>query len=311
MRNLLLIIAILTLHTNLFGQNADRIKNRLDSIAIIIDDLPKTTNFTHDSKCKFTYSKDFKKIVITDLHFEKNSNKKKPDHNVYTFDLSDLDPKFVILKEFDNKENFYIQLLTIDNKPKIKQEVLEKGRVFNTSFQDRVTIGRWEEEHLEKGEKIKSLFISTITETLGDKANLPTSTISGQIKEMIIQTKNGATHILDIPESNPDEEPKYVFGFTDEMPSFEGAKDRNETEKKLEQYFKGKIKNDQPKSSGTVYIQFTIDKTGKPSDINILKGVNTTLDKMAIDYINQMPEWTPGQHKGEKVLVIYTTAVKF
>ena len=111
MRNLLLAIIILTLQTNLFGQNIDRIKNTLDSIAIVIDGLPKATYFTHDSKYKLTYSKDLKKVTITVRNFEKNSNKKLPDHNVYSFDLSDLDPKFVILEKFESASNFYIQLL--------------------------------------------------------------------------------------------------------------------------------------------------------------------------------------------------------
>lgn len=311
MRNLLLTIIILTLQANLFGQNNDRIKNTLDSISIIIEGLPKATYYTHDSKYELTYSKDFKKVIITVKNFEKNSNKKLPDRNVYTFDISDLDPKFIILKEFESTNDFYIQLLTIDNKSKIKQEVFVKGNLGSSSLQDRVTIGRWTQEKLDQGESIKSLFKSVITEVLGDKAKLPTSTVAGPLEELVIQTKDGATHKLNIPEANPSDEPKYLFGYTEIIPSFQGAKDRNETERKLEKYFKGKINSDKPKVSGTVYIQFTIDKTGKTIDINILRGITEELDQLAFDYVEQMTEWTPGQQKGVNVLVTYTAAVRF
>lgn len=311
MKNLLLlIIIILIFQTNLFGQNTDQIKSCLDSINIIIDNLPKTTDFRDDTRFKLKYNKNCKKIEITEQYFEKNSNKAKTNHNVFTFNLSDIDSKFILLENFET-DYFYIQLLTINNKPKIKQQVFVDGDVGTASLQDRVTIGYWTNEHRNEGELIQSLFISAIKEMQGKKSNLKTSTQAGQLNELVILTKDGKKHKFDIPKVDPYEEPRYLYGFTDVLPSFQGSKDRNETEKKLEEYFEKKIKENKTKDKGMVYIQFTIDKTGKPTQINVVHGVNNKLDQLAVDYIKQMPDWEPGQHKGKNVLVTYTTGIKF
>lgn len=311
MKNLFLIITILIFQTDLFGQNTERIKHCLDSINTIVADLPKTTNFTDNSRFNLTYNKNFKKIKIIEQHFEKNTNETKSVQSVYTFNLSDLDPKFVLLEKSENSDYFYIQLLTINNEPKIKQQMFVKGKEAPASLQDRFSTDYWANEHLNKGKLIQTLFVSAIKEMLGKKAMLQTSTHANQLNELIIVTKDGKKHKFDIPMADPDEEPKYLFGYSDVLPSFQGSKDGDETLKKVGEYFKERIKQDKPKDRGTVYVQFIIDKTGNPTQLNVVRGVNEKLDQLALTYIEQMPKWKPGQHKGEKVLVTYMAAIKF
>lgn len=45
--------------------------------------------------------------------------------------------------------------------------------------------------------------------------------------------------------------------------------------------------------SGTVIIGFSINKNGKPSNIQVIEGVNKSIDREAIRLIEQMPPWVP------------------
>ncbi|HBS85127.1 MAG: hypothetical protein A2W91_01440 [Bacteroidetes bacterium GWF2_38_335] len=57
-------------------------------------------------------------------------------------------------------------------------------------------------------------------------------------------------------------------------------------------------KNAQEKGiTGSVYVQFVVEKTGKISDVGIKKGVNDELDKEAVRVISSMPDWNPGTDK--------------
>lgn len=69
---------------------------------------------------------------------------------------------------------------------------------------------------------------------------------------------------------------------------------------------------------GTVYVQFIIDKDGSIRDVQQVKeqkerpnGPDSRLVESAIAAVRQMPDWTPGTHKGEKVNVQYNLPVKY
>ena len=53
-----------------------------------------------------------------------------------------------------------------------------------------------------------------------------------------------------------------------------------------------------PKSNkieGKVYVEFIIEADGKVSNAKILKGIDATLDKIALDAILKMPHWVPAK----------------
>lgn len=56
------------------------------------------------------------------------------------------------------------------------------------------------------------------------------------------------------------------------------------------------------KVEGKVYVEFFIDVTGKVSKMKLLKGVDPSLDKAAMDLVAKMPNWTPAlDDKGNAV----------
>lgn len=64
---------------------------------------------------------------------------------------------------------------------------------------------------------------------------------------------------------------------------------------------------------GTVYVQFIISKEGKAVSPKILRSVKDSknFDKEVIRIVKSFPDWTPGEHAGQKVHVYFTMPVKF
>ena len=65
------------------------------------------------------------------------------------------------------------------------------------------------------------------------------------------------------------------------------------------------------KKSGTVYVNFIINKQGKVTKPVVTRSVYPDLDKEALRVVKGMPDWTPGVHKGNPVSVQLTVPVKF
>jgi len=62
---------------------------------------------------------------------------------------------------------------------------------------------------------------------------------------------------------------------------------------------------------GRVICSFVINKDGSVVDCKVLRSVNQHLDAEAVRVIRAMPNWTPGEQRGEKVRVRYTLPVNF
>lgn len=100
-----------------------------------------------------------------------------------------------------------------------------------------------------------------------------------------------------IPEEEPKQQEYYYY--VDKMPEFPGGKEA------LKEYLT--IKNKQVE--GKVFVQFTIDKTGKVSKPVIVRGLNTEMDKKAFNLIHEMPDWIPGENNGKTENVVLTYPV--
>jgi protein TonB len=62
---------------------------------------------------------------------------------------------------------------------------------------------------------------------------------------------------------------------------------------------------------GRVIISFIIEKDGKLTDLNIIKGVDNLLDREALRVLKLAPAWKPGQQNGKPVRVKYTIPIVF
>lgn len=62
---------------------------------------------------------------------------------------------------------------------------------------------------------------------------------------------------------------------------------------------------------GRVTLQFTVNTDGSVSDVKVLRGVDSSLDKEAVRIVSQSPKWTPGKQRERPVKVTYVFPVIF
>ena len=97
----------------------------------------------------------------------------------------------------------------------------------------------------------------------------------------------------------------------DQMPSYKGGEQA--MVKFIQQNVKYPVTERNAGISGTCYITFVVEKSGKLSSIRVLRGVagGKGCDKEAIRVISKMPKWNPGKQKGKLVRVQFALPIKF
>jgi len=140
------------------------------------------------------------------------------------------------------------------------------------------------------------------TEKIKDDWVLPTEDVKG-LKTDIMEYKPRQVVEEAVDEVLP-------VAVVDEKPQFMGG-DESEFTKWV---FKNITYPDIAKENniqGRVTCSFVVTAEGKVTDVQILRGVDSALDKEALRVISMSPKWTPGKHKGKPVRVKYTFPVIF
>lgn len=100
-----------------------------------------------------------------------------------------------------------------------------------------------------------------------------------------------------------------VFAIVENDPTFPGGK------RKMQEFINKEIEFPQEAKeegiSGKVYVSFVVCKSGKISDIEVLKGIGHGCDEEAVRIIKKMPEWEPGRQRGRKVNVKVHIPIEF
>jgi protein TonB len=63
--------------------------------------------------------------------------------------------------------------------------------------------------------------------------------------------------------------------------------------------------------SGTVYVSFVVNRRGEIAGINIIRGVDPSLDEEVIKALKGAPKWEPGKQRGKPVNVSFSIPIKF
>jgi protein TonB len=109
-------------------------------------------------------------------------------------------------------------------------------------------------------------------------------------------------------KSGQAEEP--VFVVVEEMPTFRGG-DVN--------YFREWVQRNvnypdiavENGIQGKVFVSFVVDKEGNVSDVDILRGVDPSLDDEVIRVVHSSPTWLPGKQRDVPVNVKFSITVNF
>jgi len=102
-----------------------------------------------------------------------------------------------------------------------------------------------------------------------------------------------------------------VYTVIEDMPLFQHAKDQNESSELFSAYINERIKEDQPKEKGTVYLTFIVDEYGKADEVKVYREAQEVLEKLAVKYILETPKWKAGEVIGRKVKVEFKIPIKF
>ncbi|MGB3183716.1 MAG: TonB family protein [Cyclobacteriaceae bacterium] len=62
---------------------------------------------------------------------------------------------------------------------------------------------------------------------------------------------------------------------------------------------------------GKVFVSFVVEKDGSLTDIKVLKGLGGGLDEIAVEALQNSPDWEPGMQSGRKVRVRMVQPVTF
>jgi len=130
-----------------------------------------------------------------------------------------------------------------------------------------------------------------------------------QIDEpILVETPLSAEEVTQ--QDQPQDQDKQVFLIVEEMPTFQGGK-IDEFRKWVQSNIKYPEEAKQKKISGTVYISFIVDTTGKAVEPQIVRSADPLLDAEVMRAIRSAPLWNPGKQKGKLVNVKFSIPIKF
>jgi protein TonB len=158
----------------------------------------------------------------------------------------------------------------------------------------------------EQPEPPKAPQVTTILEVVGDD-----EIIQDEIDISIEDRPDQAaqTYVPVLVEEAPEPVAEEIFTFVEEYPEFPGG------EKALYEYIKNNIRYPEVARTsgitGTVYVQFVVEKDGSISDVKVLRGIGGGCYEEAVRVVKSMPKWKPGKQRGQPVRVYYTLPIDF
>ncbi len=143
-------------------------------------------------------------------------------------------------------------------------------------------------------------------------ADIQSIKATSSIDSIVPEEEPERISIEDIPSTLTAPEPAVPlepFSYADQMPSFPGG------ESQLSIFLKNHV--DYPELArenaiqGTVYVQFVVQADGSLNQARVVRGIGFGCNEEALQVVQEMPQWLPGQHQGQVVPVTYTLPVIF
>ena len=114
--------------------------------------------------------------------------------------------------------------------------------------------------------------------------------------------------IISTPEEEEVEE-KIFFNIIEEPAEFPGG------DRALMNYLNTHVKYpviaQENGIQGKVYLKFVIDEQGNVTNVQIARGVESSLDAEAVRVIKSLPKFKPGRQRGRAVKVYYSSVINF
>ena len=109
----------------------------------------------------------------------------------------------------------------------------------------------------------------------------------------------------DIPNRDPNDP---VYTYVEKMPQLSGGRG---TIQQFIDYYPYPACGLENNIEGKVILQFIVEKSGKLSDIKIVRSPDQCLSDAAIAYIHQWPAWKPALHNEKPVSCLFTLPIDY
>ncbi|MDR1601871.1 MAG: energy transducer TonB [Tannerella sp.] len=106
-----------------------------------------------------------------------------------------------------------------------------------------------------------------------------------------------------------EEDAQHIFQVVEKMPEFPGGQAAMLSF--ITKALKYPVVAQENGIAGRVTCSFVVNKDGSIVDIEVVRGIDASLDKEAMRVISTMPKWQPGQQRGKPVRVKFTIPVNF
>jgi len=106
----------------------------------------------------------------------------------------------------------------------------------------------------------------------------------------------------------PEEEAEPII-FAEQMPGFPGG--QAALLMFIQRSLKYPVIAQENGIQGKVFVRFVIDKQGNVTNVELVRGVDPSLDHEALRVIKSLPRWEPGRQQGKAVRVLYTVPIAF
>ena len=185
----------------------------------------------------------------------------------------------------------------------------EVAPVYSNSLQKSLTHKRFikMENLIQKKAGVKAVILfSAATMLLFSVTSFSKGSVSQESNEILEAASQSSLQTT--PQDTSSQ--KVPFVMVEVKPKFMGGNENTFTKWVAERLvYPEKAKND--KVMGRVIVQFTVKKSGKVSDVKVVRGVSAELDNEAVRVVSLSPDWEPGKMKGINVDVVYTFPVIF
>lgn len=111
------------------------------------------------------------------------------------------------------------------------------------------------------------------------------------------------------PKPKQEEVTEEIFVVVEEQPEFPGG--NTAMMKFLSDNIKYPVIAQENGIQGRVITNFVVERDGSITDVQVVRGVDPSLDKEAVRVIQSMPKWKPGKQRGSTVRVRFTLPVVF
>ncbi len=107
-----------------------------------------------------------------------------------------------------------------------------------------------------------------------------------------------------------EEEEGEIFVLVEDMPTFQGQ-DHEYFRQWIADNLRYPTRAAESGIQGRVIVQFVVEPNGSISNVEVVRGVDRSLDDEAVRVIQSSPRWEPGRQRGEPVRVRFTFPINF